>query len=162
MAGRHEHEQEMNDLAEVEQEWSLPTGAPQDLRLSTVTWPSVSNTGLADIRWHQTADTGFAPNPRMNSTFMTVVMDLPDNMSPYHKEALAYTLFSPDVRKQSSHSGPEIHDQRAACLSTREVAALHYAWRDRPCDYKACLVCSASGSLLAPPFTIDPPLTSNQ
>uniref|UniRef100_A0A8C9U036 Sialic acid acetylesterase n=1 Tax=Scleropages formosus TaxID=113540 RepID=A0A8C9U036_SCLFO len=35
-----------------------------------------------DLRWHQTADYGFAPNPRMKKTFMAVAMDLPDENSP--------------------------------------------------------------------------------
>ncbi|KAM7413459.1 hypothetical protein PAMA_020720 [Pampus argenteus] len=39
--------------------------------------------GFPDIRWHQTADFGFAPNPRMKRTFMAVALDLPDAYSPY-------------------------------------------------------------------------------
>ncbi|KAJ3591252.1 hypothetical protein NHX12_009198 [Muraenolepis orangiensis] len=39
---------------------------------------------LADIRWLQTAGTGYAPNPAMNKTFMAVAMDLLDDMSPFH------------------------------------------------------------------------------
>ena len=35
------------------------------------------------IRWHQTADYGYAPNEKMPNTFMAVAMDLPDNASPY-------------------------------------------------------------------------------
>ena len=42
------------------------------------------NNFASTIRWHQTADTGTAPNPRMKETFMAVAMDLPDNGSPYH------------------------------------------------------------------------------
>lgn len=40
------------------------------------------------------------------------------------------------------------------CPSTDEVAALRYAWRDWPCDFKACPIYSASGILPAPPFII--------
>lgn len=36
-----------------------------------------------EIRWHQTADFGFAPNQRMRKTFMAVALDLPDESSPY-------------------------------------------------------------------------------
>ncbi|KFV84939.1 Sialate O-acetylesterase, partial [Struthio camelus australis] len=38
---------------------------------------------FARLRWHQTADFGFAPNPRMPGTFMAVAMDLGDEHSPY-------------------------------------------------------------------------------
>ncbi|XP_022291611.2 sialate O-acetylesterase-like [Crassostrea virginica] len=44
--------------------------------------PSVTS-GFPDIRWHQTADTGYVPNPRLQSVFMSVAMDLPDYKSPY-------------------------------------------------------------------------------
>ncbi|XP_070189718.1 sialate O-acetylesterase-like isoform X2 [Littorina saxatilis] len=39
--------------------------------------------GFPDIRWHQTADFGYTPNPRMTNVFMAVSMDLPDFNSPY-------------------------------------------------------------------------------
>ncbi|XP_029374215.1 sialate O-acetylesterase [Echeneis naucrates] len=51
-----------------------------------------------NIRWHQTADTGFVPNPRMQQTFMAVALDLPDLTSPYgtihprDKQDVAYRL----------------------------------------------------------------------
>ncbi|XP_078282673.1 sialate O-acetylesterase isoform X2 [Rhinoraja longicauda] len=35
------------------------------------------------IRWHQTADFGYAPNPKMRRTFMAVAMDLGDANSPF-------------------------------------------------------------------------------
>ncbi|XP_071113642.1 sialate O-acetylesterase-like [Haliotis cracherodii] len=35
------------------------------------------------MRWHQTADYGYAPNDRMKNTFMAVAMDLPDFKSPF-------------------------------------------------------------------------------
>lgn len=35
------------------------------------------------IRWHQTADYGYAPNKRMPNTFMAVAVDLCDELSPY-------------------------------------------------------------------------------
>ena len=44
--------------------------------------PSVTS-GFPDIRWHQTADTGYVPNPRLQNVFMSVAMDLPDYKSPY-------------------------------------------------------------------------------
>nr|AAH84103.1 LOC495015 protein [Xenopus laevis] len=51
------------------------------------------------IRWHQTADYGYAPNPKMNNTFMAVAMDLGDESSPYgsvhprDKQTVAYRLY---------------------------------------------------------------------
>ncbi|XP_059172853.1 sialate O-acetylesterase-like [Physella acuta] len=38
--------------------------------------------GFTDIRWHQTADRGYVPNPDLNNVFMAVAMDLPDFDSP--------------------------------------------------------------------------------
>ncbi|KAM4651390.1 sialate O-acetylesterase isoform 2-T2 [Discoglossus pictus] len=51
------------------------------------------------IRWHQTADFGYAPNPKMVNTFMAVAMDLCDEKSPYgsihprDKQTVAYRLY---------------------------------------------------------------------
>ncbi|XP_069805093.1 sialate O-acetylesterase-like [Dendropsophus ebraccatus] len=51
------------------------------------------------IRWHQTADYGYVPNPKMPNTFMAVAMDLGDEMSPYEsihprdKATVAYRLY---------------------------------------------------------------------
>ncbi|XP_025099666.1 sialate O-acetylesterase-like [Pomacea canaliculata] len=39
--------------------------------------------GFPDIRWHQTADYGYVPNPRMPNVFMSVAIDLPDFNSTY-------------------------------------------------------------------------------
>lgn len=38
------------------------------------------------------------------------------------------------------------------CPPSEEVTGLRYAWRDWPCDFKACPVYSASSTLPAPPF----------
>ncbi|KAG8434692.1 hypothetical protein GDO86_012884 [Hymenochirus boettgeri] len=52
-----------------------------------------------DIRWHQTADYGYVPNPKMINTFMAVAMDLGDETSPYgsvhprDKQTVAYRLY---------------------------------------------------------------------
>nr|XP_033773760.1 sialate O-acetylesterase [Geotrypetes seraphini] len=35
------------------------------------------------MRWHQTDDYGYVPNPKMKNTFMAVAMDLCDENSPY-------------------------------------------------------------------------------
>ena len=35
------------------------------------------------LRWHQTADYGYAPNKDMPNTSMAVALDLPDDDSPY-------------------------------------------------------------------------------
>ncbi|KAK3611044.1 hypothetical protein CHS0354_017470 [Potamilus streckersoni] len=40
-------------------------------------------TGFPDLRWAQTADYGYVPNPIMPKVFMAVAMDLPDFDSPY-------------------------------------------------------------------------------
>ncbi|XP_056398027.1 sialate O-acetylesterase isoform X2 [Hyla sarda] len=51
------------------------------------------------IRWHQTADYGYTPNPKMPNTFMAVAMDLGDESSPYgsvhprDKQTVAYRLY---------------------------------------------------------------------
>ncbi|CAN2388130.1 short-chain carboxylesterase activity [Pristimantis euphronides] len=51
------------------------------------------------IRWHQTADYGYAPNLKMPNTFMAVAMDLGDENSPYgsvhprDKQTVAYRLY---------------------------------------------------------------------
>ncbi|XP_063799804.1 sialate O-acetylesterase isoform X2 [Pseudophryne corroboree] len=51
-----------------------------------------------EIRWHQTADYGYAPNHMMPNTFMAVAMDLCDETSPYgsihprDKQTVAYRL----------------------------------------------------------------------
>ncbi|XP_071115470.1 sialate O-acetylesterase-like [Haliotis cracherodii] len=45
--------------------------------------PDSADPGFPEIRWHQTADYGFVPNPRMKNVFMSVAMDLPDFASPY-------------------------------------------------------------------------------
>lgn len=40
----------------------------------------------------------------------------------------------------------------AECPGSKKVSGLRYAWRDWPCDFKACPVYSASRTLPAPPF----------
>ncbi|XP_070761395.1 sialate O-acetylesterase isoform X2 [Enoplosus armatus] len=186
--------------------------------------------GFANIRWHQTADTGFVPNPRMQKTFMAVALDLPDETSPYgtihprDKQDVAYRLtlgarvvaynekdlpFLGPFPKQIQSTrmyvsitydqtvsvtpsndifeiccsgiqapcGPQSTwvpapimqwDQTSVqisanlCPPAAEVAALRYAWRDWPCDFKACPIYSTSGILPAPPFIINrSPATRN-
>ncbi|CAH1793020.1 unnamed protein product [Owenia fusiformis] len=39
--------------------------------------------GFPDLRWAQTANVGYNPNPQMPGTFMAVAMDQPDFDSPY-------------------------------------------------------------------------------
>nr|XP_046149394.1 sialate O-acetylesterase-like [Oncorhynchus gorbuscha] len=134
--------------------------------------------GFPNIRWHQTADYGFAPNLRMKNTFMAVAMDLGDEMSPFgsihprDKQDVAYRL-SLGARAVAygeegvSFQGPFprwvlVNDQyinvtydQSVCHSFERYfsAGLRYAWRDWPCDFKACPVYSADGVLPAPPFT---------
>ncbi|XP_043119960.1 sialate O-acetylesterase isoform X2 [Puntigrus tetrazona] len=54
--------------------------------------------GFREIRWHQTAGYGYAPNERMKNTFMAVAVDLPDDGSPWgsihpeDKQDVAYRL----------------------------------------------------------------------
>ncbi|XP_029922909.1 sialate O-acetylesterase [Myripristis murdjan] len=41
------------------------------------------------------------------------------------------------------------------CQPMSKVAALRYAWKDWPCDFKSCPVYSARGDLPAPPFQVN-------
>ncbi|XP_031717101.1 sialate O-acetylesterase isoform X2 [Anarrhichthys ocellatus] len=67
------------------------------VQLSTYEKGSKSD-AFPNIRWHQTADKGFVPNPRMQKTFMAVALDLPDATSPFgtihprDKQDVAYRL----------------------------------------------------------------------
>uniref|UniRef100_V9KMK3 Sialate O-acetylesterase-like protein n=1 Tax=Callorhinchus milii TaxID=7868 RepID=V9KMK3_CALMI len=51
------------------------------------------------LRWHQTANYGYVPNPVMPKTFMAVAMDLGDEKSPYgcihprYKQEVAFRLY---------------------------------------------------------------------
>ncbi|BFZ00309.1 hypothetical protein BsWGS_03347 [Bradybaena similaris] len=69
-----------NQASNKQTDGSFPFGfvqlAPNDNRPDT-------SVGFPDIRWHQTADHGFAPNPVIPNTFMAVAIDLPDFASPY-------------------------------------------------------------------------------
>ncbi|XP_029027864.1 sialate O-acetylesterase [Betta splendens] len=178
--------------------------------------------GFPNIRWHQTADIGFVPNPKMHRTFMAVALDLPDETSPYgtihprDKQDVAHRLtlgaravayhekvsflgpfpsqilsvqlyvnitYNQKVSVTPSkdifeiccselgapcgptsiwvpapimHWGPTTVQLCASmCPPTKEVAALRYAWRDWPCDFKACPIYSANRILPAPPFIIN-------
>ncbi|XP_034459258.1 sialate O-acetylesterase [Hippoglossus hippoglossus] len=189
------------------------------VQLSTYLKTSTSD-AFPNIRWHQTADVGFVPNPRMPRTFMAVALDLPDEFSPYHtihpryKRDIAYRLslgaravaynetdvhFLGPFPNQTLCSGMHVnitYDQAVSvtpsshvfeiccsanqapcgpkslwvpapitnwglttvqlstslCSPTEEAAAVRYAWRDWPCDYKACPIYSLSGILPGPPF----------
>ncbi|MBN3300473.1 SIAE acetylesterase, partial [Amia calva] len=190
------------------------------VQLSTYIKRSLSD-AFPNLRWHQTADYGFAPNPRMKNTFMAVSLDLGDEASPWgsihprYKQDVAHRLtlgaravaygekgvsfqgpFPQDIRLQGeyinitysekvsvtkSHTAFEVccsssqRDHRNASfawvrapivetssnvvvLSTDkcsdEVAALRYAWRDWPCQLKACPVYSADHALPAAPFML--------
>ncbi|KAM6988355.1 sialate O-acetylesterase-like [Tautogolabrus adspersus] len=60
------------------------------------------------------------------------------------------------VQAPIMHWGPTTVQLYAKlCPVTDVVAALRYAWRDWPCDFKACPIYSASGILPAPPFLIN-------
>ncbi|KAK9520604.1 hypothetical protein VZT92_020477 [Zoarces viviparus] len=51
------------------------------------------------------------------------------------------------------HWGPTtVQLSTSLCQPPYKVATLRYAWRDWPCDFKACPIYSASGILPAPPF----------
>ncbi|CAH1269674.1 SIAE [Branchiostoma lanceolatum] len=45
--------------------------------------PGSTNLGYPEIRWHQTADYGYVPNPKMEKVFMAVAMDLWRPDSPW-------------------------------------------------------------------------------
>ncbi|XP_074534926.1 sialate O-acetylesterase [Halichoeres trimaculatus] len=178
--------------------------------------------GFPNIRWHQTADYGFVPNPRMKRTFMAVALDLPDETSPYgtihprdkqdvaHRLTLgaravayhekdvvfqgpfpneivydgfymnitydqkvsvtpSYYVFEICCSKTPAQCGPQsqwlpspilrwgpttIQLFAAMCSRTEVATAVRYAWRDWPCDFKACPVYSANRTLPAPPFLV--------
>ncbi|MBN3300474.1 SIAE acetylesterase, partial [Amia calva] len=67
------------------------------VQLSTYKKTSLSD-AFPNLRWHQTADYGFAPNPRMKNTFMAVSLDLGDEASPWgsihprYKQDVAHRL----------------------------------------------------------------------
>jgi sialate O-acetylesterase len=42
-----------------------------------------AETGFPDVRWHQTYEYGYTPNPLMSNIFTAVAMDLPDFDSPH-------------------------------------------------------------------------------
>ncbi|KAM5245698.1 sialate O-acetylesterase [Ctenodactylus gundi] len=68
------------------------------VQLSSYLHTSVLDDGFPQIRWHQTADVGFVPNPQMPNTFMAVAMDLCDRDAPFgsvhprDKQTVAYRL----------------------------------------------------------------------
>ncbi|KAI8520059.1 hypothetical protein Bbelb_033160 [Branchiostoma belcheri] len=72
-------------------EWYMGTGGRTDpyfpfgfVQLSTTGTPKATgNLGYPAIRWHQTADYGYVPNPVMPNVFMAVAVDLPDEKSPF-------------------------------------------------------------------------------
>ncbi|XP_028275015.1 sialate O-acetylesterase [Parambassis ranga] len=195
---------------------------PLYVQLSTYKKYSTDD-GFPNIRWHQTADVGFVPNPRMKKTFMAVALDLPDETSPFgtihprDKQDVAYRLTlgarAVAYNEEGVHFlGPfpiqilvnnmdisVTYDQAISvtlskdvfevccsdikavcgfksrwvpahilqtgltsiqvfatlCQTSDEVAALRYAWKDWPCDFKACPVYSSSRVLPAPPFIIN-------
>lgn len=176
------------------------------------------------LRWHQTADFGFAPNPRMKNTFMAVSVDLVDPGSPWgsihprYKQDVARRLilgaravaygekgvsfqgpFPTKVELKGNimiitysqkitvtHFNKDVFEvccskKKTACdvsssgwapapvfnvysnivfLTTDncpdEVSGLRYAWKDWPCDWKACPIYSADRVLPAPPFVVGP------
>ncbi|XP_066288580.1 sialate O-acetylesterase-like isoform X1 [Branchiostoma lanceolatum] len=70
-------------------EWYMGTGGHTDrhfpfgfVQISTVELGE-TNMGYPAIRWHQTADYGYVPNPAMPNVFMAVAMDLVDLESPF-------------------------------------------------------------------------------
>lgn len=48
-----------------------------------------------------------------------------------------------------------IHLSTGSCPSSGVVAAVRYAWRDWPCDFKSCPLYSSKTSLPVPPFIIN-------
>ncbi|XP_006892862.1 PREDICTED: sialate O-acetylesterase [Elephantulus edwardii] len=68
------------------------------VQLSSYLPQNSSEDGFPKIRWHQTADFGYAPNAKMPKTFMAVTMDLGDRHSPLgsihprDKQTVAYRL----------------------------------------------------------------------
>ncbi|XP_078688520.1 sialate O-acetylesterase-like isoform X2 [Branchiostoma floridae x Branchiostoma belcheri] len=70
-------------------EWHTGTGGQTDrhfpfgfVQISTST-PGAMGMSYPAIRWHQTADYGYVPNPVMPNVFMAVAVDLVDPNSPF-------------------------------------------------------------------------------
>ena len=51
--------------------------------------------GFIDVRWAQTYEYGYVPNPSLENVFMSVAFDLPDFHSPIHSQPYleGYYLF---------------------------------------------------------------------
>ncbi|WAR02031.1 SIAE-like protein [Mya arenaria] len=76
-----------------------------------------SSLGFSEIRWAQTANYGYVPNPSLSAVFMAVAMDLPDFESPH---GAIHPRFKEDV---------------AARLA---LAARAVAYGDSSLDYQVC------------------------
>ncbi|KAM4828450.1 sialate O-acetylesterase isoform 2-T3 [Thomomys bottae] len=87
--------QSFHDGSQGQTEHLFPFGFVQ---LSSYLGPEKSDDRFPQIRWHQTADFGYVPNPIMPNTFMAVAMDLGDRDSPFgsihprDKQTVAYRL----------------------------------------------------------------------
>ncbi|XP_048199698.1 sialate O-acetylesterase [Perognathus longimembris pacificus] len=87
--------QSFHDGSQGQTERFFPFGFVQ---LSSYLVQETSDDRFPQIRWHQTADFGFVPNPAMPNTFMAVSMDLGDRDSPFgsihprDKQTVAYRL----------------------------------------------------------------------
>ena len=57
----------------------------------------VGNGGVT-VRWHQTADYGYTPNPSMENVFMAVAIDTYDEPSGIHPRLVVDVYNSPKMR----------------------------------------------------------------
>ncbi|XP_071503702.1 sialate O-acetylesterase-like [Diadema antillarum] len=77
----------INDWRE---QWYIGTGQHMSnqfpfgfVQLCNSEYPEPGNANFTSLRWHQTADYGYVPNPTMPGVFMAVAIDLPDVKSPH-------------------------------------------------------------------------------
>ena len=88
------------------------------VQLSTITYND-PDIGTPQIRWHQTADQGFAPNPEQSNTFMAVAIDTydePNGVHPHYKQIIGERLFITGMRmayrnEEYPTGGPRVIDR---------------------------------------------------
>ncbi|KAK2176658.1 hypothetical protein NP493_649g01057 [Ridgeia piscesae] len=84
--------------------------------------------GYTDIRWRQTANYGFVPNPHLQKVFMAVAMDLPDLNSTHRRQANVHT----QKMKHTPFVTCSIHPRFKRVVASRLVkGALSVAYRQR-------------------------------
>ena len=107
----------------------VPDAAFGFVQLATVSYGS-PDLRYAQLRWHQTADEGTVPNPRLKHTFMAVAIDT------YDEESQAHPRYKPIVAARLAATGlrtaygledfPEQGPQMVGATSTDAALLLTY------------------------------------